>query len=91
MNWIFEKAKLLAEGWNIFFGLVGMVTIILTAAIKINHWMDKGENQANTIEYLKKKAEFIVTGARDETEGALKDLIDKLVAQGIIIDGTTAS
>jgi hypothetical protein len=37
------------------------------------------------------KAQFTVTGARDESEGALKDLITKLVAQGIIIDGTTAS
>jgi hypothetical protein len=36
-------------------------------------------------------AEFTVTGARDESEGALKDLIAKLVAKGIIIDGTTAS
>lgn len=34
---------------------------------------------------------FTVTGARDESEGALKDLIAKLVAKGIIVDGTTAS
>jgi hypothetical protein len=32
-----------------------------------------------------------VTGARDETEGALKSLITKLAALGIITDGTTAS
>lgn len=36
-------------------------------------------------------AEFTITGARNTGEGALKDLIAKLVAQGIIIDGTTAS
>jgi hypothetical protein len=47
--------KGLAEGWKIFFGLVGMVTIIATAAIKINHWTEKGESQSNTIEYLKKE------------------------------------
>ena len=34
---------------------------------------------------------FTVAGARDESEGALKDLIAKLVAQGIIVDSTTAS
>jgi len=34
---------------------------------------------------------FTVTGARDESEGALKDLIAKLVAKGIIVDSTTAS
>jgi|WetSurMetagenome_2_1015567.scaffolds.fasta_scaffold00157_38 hypothetical protein len=34
---------------------------------------------------------FTVTGARDESEGALKDLIAKLVLAGIIVDGTTAS
>jgi hypothetical protein len=32
-----------------------------------------------------------VTGARDETEGALKNLIAALAAQGLIVDGTTAS
>lgn len=32
-----------------------------------------------------------VTGARDETEGALKDLLVKLAAKGLITDSTTAS
>ena len=32
-----------------------------------------------------------VTGARDETEGAIKNLLIALAAQGLIVDGTTAS
>jgi hypothetical protein len=34
---------------------------------------------------------FVVTGARDETEGALKSLLTALAARGIIIDTSTAS
>jgi hypothetical protein len=46
--------KNLAEGWKIFFGLIGAVTIIGTVAIKIDHWKDKGLNQTNVIEHLQK-------------------------------------
>ena len=46
--------KNLAEGWKIFFGLVGMISVISAVAIKIDHWKDKGLNQGNVIEHLQK-------------------------------------
>jgi uncharacterized protein (DUF2164 family) len=53
MNAFFTWCKNLAEGWKIFFGLVGMVIIISTVSVRLDHWKNKGINQANVIEYLK--------------------------------------
>jgi uncharacterized protein (DUF2164 family) len=47
--------KGLAEGWKIAAGLIGMVTFISVAAVKIDHWNNKGITQANVIEYLKQE------------------------------------
>jgi hypothetical protein len=62
--------KNLAEGWKIFFGLVGAVIIIGTSAIKIDHWIDKGVDQANVIEYLKQSEKD------QKTYNRIKDSID---------------
>ena len=47
--------------------------------------------QCSPIAFFTAPTDFTVTGARNTGEGALKDLIAKLVAKGIIIDSTTAS
>ena len=46
--------KAIPEGWKFFGAVVGFGTIIWTAAVKIDHWKDKGLNQANVIEHLQK-------------------------------------
>ena len=46
--------KAVPEGWKFFGAVVGFGTIIWTAAVKIDHWKDKGLNQANVIEHLQK-------------------------------------
>ena len=38
---LFTWAKSIAEGWKIFFGLIGMVAIIGTTAIKFDHWRNR--------------------------------------------------
>lgn len=46
--------KNLSEGWKFFGAAVGFGTIIWVAAIKIDHWQDKGVDQENVISYLQK-------------------------------------
>ena len=43
------------------------------------------------LERLTSLAKRTVDGARDETEGALKDLLDNLEVLGLITDSTAAS
>ena len=57
--------------------IVGSITITSDAIYK------------NHLPHSLEEDDYTVSGARDNPEGALADLITKLVAQGIIIDGTT--
>lgn len=46
--------KAIPEGWKIFGAVSGFVVLVSTIAIKIDHWKDKGLDQANVIEHLQK-------------------------------------
>lgn len=37
MKWLLTCIKNIAEGWKIFFGVIGMVTVISATAIKFDH------------------------------------------------------
>ena len=46
--------KAIPEGWKILGAISGFVVLVSTIAIKIDHWKDKGLDQANVIEHLQK-------------------------------------
>ncbi len=47
---IFKWAKCISEGWKVFFGLVGMVSVISFTAVKIDHLKNRKINQSVRID-----------------------------------------